>query len=97
MREIITIKTDRVVKKNSQRLAGELGLALSDVINAALRNFIRTREVYISAVPQATPELERLIGVVERDIAAKRNLSPVFPDIEKAIAYLKNTKAVSKV
>ena len=46
MKVIINIKTEKEVKENAQRLAKELGLSLSDVLNASLRNFIRTREVY---------------------------------------------------
>ena len=89
MKEIITIKTDRQVKKNAQLLASELGLALSDVVNAALRNFIRTREVYVSAVPRMTPELEQLLDSIEKDNAMGKNLSPGFDNVEDAIAYLK--------
>ena len=89
MKEIITIKTDRQVKKNAQLLASELGLALSDVVNAALRNFIRTREVYVSAVPRMTPELEQLLDSIEKDITTGKNLSPGFDNVEDAIAYLK--------
>ena len=75
---VITIKTNKEVKKNAQKLAEELGLSLSDVINASLRNFIRTREVHFSFIPRMTSELERLLGVAEKDIAKKRNLSSAF-------------------
>ena len=72
---LINIKADKEVKKNAQKIADDLGLSLSDVINASLRNFIRTREVRFSAVPEMTPELERLLGVVEEDIKSKKGLS----------------------
>ena len=85
---IINIKTEKEVKTNAQKLARDLGLSLSDVLNASLRNFIRNREVHFSDIPQMTPELERLIGSVEKDIKKKKNLSPVFDSSEKAIEYL---------
>lgn len=88
MKTVINIKADREVKKNAQKLAEELGLSLSDVMNAALRNFIRTREVYVSAVPHMTPELEKLLSVVERDIEQNKNFSPVFTSADEALAYL---------
>jgi addiction module RelB/DinJ family antitoxin len=72
---LINVKADKEVKKNAQKIADDLGLSLSDVINASLRNFIRTREVRFSAVPEMTTELERLLGVVEQDIKSKRGLS----------------------
>lgn len=88
MKTVIHIKTDREVKENAQKLALGLGLNLSDVINASLRNFIRTREVYFSDIPRMTPELEKLLDTVEDDIKNKRNLSPSFKTAKKAIEYL---------
>ena len=85
---LISIKTDQEIKKNVQRLAQELGLSLSDIVNAALRNFIRTREVYISSIPHMTLELERLLGIVEKDIKTGKNMSPAFSSAEKANKYL---------
>ena len=90
MQTVIHIKSDKEVKENAQKLARELGLNLTDVINASLRNFIRTREIYISAVPRMTPELERLIAKVEKDIKNNKNLSPVFSSFEEASEYLDN-------
>ncbi|MFH1780495.1 MAG: hypothetical protein ABH841_00580 [Candidatus Nealsonbacteria bacterium] len=87
---IINIKTDKEVKKNVQNLAEELGISLSDVINASLRNFIRTREVRISSVPQMTPELEKLLGPIEKDIKRGKNLSPSFYSSEKMEDYLRS-------
>ncbi|MDD5416047.1 MAG: hypothetical protein PHE48_03540 [Candidatus Daviesbacteria bacterium] len=78
MTTVIHIKADYEVKKNAQKAAKDLGLSLSDVINAALRNFIRTREVVFSDIPQMTPELEKLLDRVEDDIKHDRNLSPRF-------------------
>lgn len=88
MKTVINIKTDKEVKKNAQELASQLGLSLSDVLNASLRNFIRTREVYFSSVPKMTPELERILGKVEEDIKKGRNLSPSFKNAEEMDKYL---------
>ena len=89
MTTVIHIKADKEVKENAQRAAKDLGLSLSDVINASLRNFIRTREVVFSDIPQMTPELEKRIKKVEEDIKHNRNLSPKFKTAKEAIAYLK--------
>ena len=85
---IINIKADKEVKKNVQKLAEELGISLSDVINASLRNFIRTREVRISSVPRMTPELERLIGKARNDFKNKKNISGPFSTAKEMDAYL---------
>ena len=88
MKTVINIKTDKEVKKNAQELAQKLGLSLSDVINAALRNFIRTRGVYFSDIPRMTPEFEKLLGKVEEDIKKGRNLSPAFKSVGEMDEYL---------
>ncbi len=90
MKNVINIKTDKEIKENAQKIAKDIGLSLSDVINASLRNFIRTREVYFSAIPRMTPEFERLVGKIEKDIKEKKNLSPGFSSSEKINDYLDN-------
>jgi addiction module RelB/DinJ family antitoxin len=90
MKSIINIKTETEVKKNAQKIAKDIGLSLSDVINASLRNFIRTREVYFSAVPKVIPEFERLIGKINKNIKEKKNLSSSFSSSEKINGYLDN-------
>ena len=85
---IINIKTDKEVKANVQKLAGELGISLSDIINASLRNFIRLREVRISSIPQMTPELEKLLGPIEKDIKTGKNFSSAFSSPKEMENYL---------
>lgn len=89
MQTVIHIKADKEVKQNAQKAAKDLGLTLSDVINAALRNFIRTREVIFSDIPQMTPWLEKRLEKVEEDIKRGRNISPKFKNMDAAIEYLK--------
>ncbi|MBI2314551.1 type II toxin-antitoxin system RelB/DinJ family antitoxin [Candidatus Daviesbacteria bacterium] len=92
MQTVIHIKADKEVKENAQKAAKDLGLTLSDVINAALRNFIRTREVIFSDIPQMTPELEKMLDEVEGDIKHGRNLSPAFSSGEEMDKYLDSLK-----
>lgn len=88
MQTVIHIRADKEVKENAQKLARKMGLNLSDVINASLRNFIRTREVIFSDAPQMTPEFEKYLEKVEEDIKHQRNLSPRFKSAEEAIKWL---------
>lgn len=88
MNTVIHIKANKEVKENAQRLAKELGLSLSDVINASLRNFLRTRKITFSSAPRMTPELERLLGPIVEDIKKGRNLSPAFDNAEDMDKYL---------
>lgn len=90
VKTVINIKTDKEVKKNAQKIAKEFGISLSDVINASLRNFIRTREVRFSAIPQIIPEFEIFLGSVEKDIKEKKNLSLALESTEEMEKYLDN-------
>lgn len=85
---VINIKTTKDVKENARKVAKELGLSLSDVLNASLRNFVRTRTVVFSSVPEMTPELESIIGIAEKDIKAGKNLSPTFSSSKEMLDYL---------
>ena len=88
MKTIINIKTDKEVKENAQKVAADLGLTLSAVVNASLKQFIRSKEVYFSAIPRMTPGLEELIGRVQKDYASEKNISPVFNNAKEALDYL---------
>ncbi len=88
MKTVIHIKADKEVKENAQKAAQALGLTLSDVINASLRNFIRTREVVFSDAPRMTPEFEKLLGKIDDDIKHNRNLVGPFKSAKEANDYL---------
>ena len=88
MKTVINIKTDKEVKNGAHRVAEELGLSLSAVINAYLKQFVRNREVYFSASPRMSMELEKLLGEAEEDIRKKRNLSTPFSSSGEMDRYL---------
>jgi len=88
MKTTINIKADREVKENAQKLAKELGLPLSTIMNAYLKAFIRNRSVYFSKIPRMSPELETLLGSVEADIKKKRNLSRALHSYVEISRYL---------
>lgn len=75
---VINVKTDKEVKKNAQRVAEELGLSLSTVINAYLRQFVRNKEIHLSTAPHMSRELEKFLGKVEKDIKSGKNFSGPF-------------------
>jgi len=88
MQTVIHIKVDNEVKENAARLAKCLGLSLSAVINASLRNFIRTRRVVFTDTPQMTPELEKLLSTVDDDIKRDKNRVGPFSTSDEIDTYL---------
>ena len=85
---VINVKTDKEIKGAAQKVAEELGLSLSTVINAYLRQFVRNKEIHLSTAPHMSPELEEFLGQVEEDIQKKRNLSPAFSSGEEMDRWL---------
>ncbi|MBI2607805.1 MAG: type II toxin-antitoxin system RelB/DinJ family antitoxin [Candidatus Doudnabacteria bacterium] len=88
MKTQIIIKTDKEVKKDAQKIAQNLGLPLSTVINAYLKDFIRNREIKLSLEPKLRPEVEKFLKKASEDFRKGRNISPVFTSTKKMLDYL---------
>ena len=88
MNTVISVKVDKATKEAAQEVAKSMGLPLSTLINAYLKQVIVTRRVEFYAPEQMTPKLEKLIGEVEKEIKEGKGLSPVFNTGEDAIAWL---------
>ena len=52
MKTILNVKTDKDVKAKAQHVAKQLGLPLSTIINAFLKEFIRTKAILFSLNPK---------------------------------------------
>ena len=88
MKTVINIKTDKDIKQHAQKVAEELGLSLSAVVNAYLRQFVRNKEVHFTAAPRMSAELEGYLGHIEEDIQKKRNFSGPFSSGEEMDRWL---------
>lgn len=88
MKTLINVKTDKEVKEKAQRVAKDLGVPLSTVINAYLKEFVRSKEVRFSMEPRLRPEVERQINKALKDFASRKNTSTIFSSAREAIQYL---------
>jgi len=86
----INIKIDRNTKEQAHKLANKLGLSLSSIINASLKQFVLRREVHFALAKTMTPYTENIIADVEHDILRQRNLSKKFKNAEDAISHLRS-------
>lgn len=87
MKTTVSIKLDAQVKQQAAQVAQELGFSLSAIINANLKQLIKTRELHISSAPQITPYLEGVIKQAEIDRRAKRlktydSLDDMFAELD---------------
>lgn len=71
MKALINIKVDSEVKIASQNIADSLGVPLSVIINAHLREFIRTRTFSVSMDPE--PNDTVVADILERSAQYKQN------------------------
>ncbi len=84
----LNVKADVKVKRRAQKVAQDLGMPLSVVINAYLRQFIRTKEVHFFAGKTLNPKVKKQLERLHKEAVEGKNLSPVFHSAEKMDVYL---------
>lgn len=85
----IGFKTAPTIKTKAQKVANDLGLNLSVLLNGFLKNLIKTKRVEFTAYPKEEPSeyLIEALREAEEDIKIGR-VSPAFSNAKDAIAYL---------
>lgn len=89
---VINIRTDLKVKKRAQKIAQELGLNLSVLINAYLKQLVRTKSVSFSLDEEPTDYLLKSLRESKKDIR-KGFVSSAFDNAKDADEWLDNPKA----
>lgn len=67
MKTIINIKVDKEAKDKAKKMAEQMGVPLSTIINAHLREFIRSREFSVRLDPVLNPEIEKELIRLSRE------------------------------
>ena len=75
---IINIKVNKTLKREAQELADEIGVPLTTIIAASLKEFVRSRSLTVSAFPRLRPEIEQELNEAITDYKNKKNVSKVF-------------------
>jgi addiction module RelB/DinJ family antitoxin len=91
MKTQLLIKTDKKLKLQAQKLAKELGIPLSTVLNSFLKRFVEEKEVTFSTERyRMTPYLEKVVKQARKDIEEGnyKNFSPAFDNVDDAIKWL---------
>lgn len=84
---VVTTKIDPQTKKAAMETAADLGLPLSVVIKAFLKQFIRSKSITFSTSEEPSEYLKNAINQAEKDWRAGR-ASPAFKTGEEAVAWL---------
>jgi addiction module RelB/DinJ family antitoxin len=84
---IINFKTDDATKTKAQAVAKQIGIPLSNLLNAYLYELASTGSVHFTSSEPMTEKMERIIGEAEKEIAAGEVSEP-FETLEEMYAYL---------
>jgi len=87
MKTQVNLKIDTDIKKQAQKRAKDIGLSLSSVVNATLRQFARTGEFSVSAGLEPTPYLKGIILEAREDYKRGKTSGP-FDNAEDLIKHL---------
>jgi antitoxin component of RelBE/YafQ-DinJ toxin-antitoxin module len=92
MSTVLNVKIDPVLKKRAQSVAKELGLPISLVVAASLREFVNTRSLTISDAPRLKPEVEAELLDLSKKVRSGNfdDFSPAFDSVEESFAWLDN-------
>jgi antitoxin component of RelBE/YafQ-DinJ toxin-antitoxin module len=86
---ILNIKTDPSTKQQLQLFASELGVPVSVIINAQIKQMLRDRKVVLSTELEPTSYLVKIMEQVEEDLKSNKNMTKAM-NTKEAVAYLKS-------
>lgn len=87
---IMNVKLSKTLKQDAQALADEIGVPLSTVVIANLKEFVRSRSLTVSALPRLKPEIEKELGNAIADYRAGKNISPILSSSKAVADHLKS-------
>lgn len=88
----INIKTNLETKEQAQKVADELGFSLSSLINAYLKQLVRTKRVEFAVQEEPSAYFISQAEKSAKDMR-KDNVSPAFSDADEAISWLQGPLA----
>lgn len=85
---VINVKTRPEIKTQAKKVAEELGFSLSSLVNAYLRQLIKTKTIVFSAASEEPSDyMIAMLKKVEKEIKEGK-VSPSFSNAKDAIAWL---------
>jgi len=81
MKTTTSIKIDKDTKDKATKLASSLGLTLSSVINAGLKQFVLERRVSFSAEPELNKRSKTILREALREAEESKGLVGPFSNV----------------
>lgn len=88
MKTVLNIKTDKEVKERAKALAEHLGVPLSTVVNAYLKEFIVSGSFHITREPELKQSVIKALSREMAETKKGKGLSPAFKSADEATAWL---------
>jgi len=92
---IINFKTEPKVKKEAMKIADELGFSLSSILNAYLKNFIRTKKINYS-LDESEPSEYLLKLLANKSQLGTKNTADTLDYLDKLTSKCQTNKHVQK-
>ncbi len=89
MKTILNVKVDKEEKEKAKQIALEMGVPLSTIVNAHLREFIRTREFSVKLEPVLKPEVEKELLKMSQEYHKDPKVAYSFNSASDAIKFLR--------
>lgn len=88
MKSLVSARIDSSLKEEAREVAEELGLSLTDIVRAAFRSLVRTREIHFSDSHEMSSDLENYLGSIINDLETGKNMSPPLNSEEDIREYM---------
>lgn len=88
MKILLSIKTDTEVKRGIQKIAKEIGIPLSTIVNAYFKQLLREQRIDFALPLRPNKKTAALIRRARADYKNGKNISPAFETGEEMDAYL---------
>lgn len=85
---VLNVKISKSLKKQAQETARALGLPVSTLVTASLKEIVRNRSITISDEPKLSKDVEDEILKISRNAKKGIGVSPVFDNIEESFKWL---------
>ena len=84
---VVNFKTDEATKAKAQAVAKQIGIPLSNLLNAYLYELASTGSVHFTTSEPMTEEMEKIIEQAEKEISAGKVSGP-FETLEEMFTHL---------
>ena len=85
----MNIRIDEDTRKELKDFAAEIGMPATSLVNACIKQMLRTREVTFSTALRPTPYLAQIIADAEADYSTRSHIVMAETD-EEILAHLRS-------